>query len=66
MHTAPTASSLIVLSAALVIDRAFGEYPALLHPVVWIGKAIGAARRIGSFGPCCRCGQVGREENENK
>lgn len=42
MHAA-TATALIVLGAALVIDWALGEYPSLLHPVVWIGKAINVA-----------------------
>lgn len=45
MHAAAT-STLIVLGAALAVDWAFGEYPAPLHPVVWIGKAIGAAMRL--------------------
>jgi adenosylcobinamide-phosphate synthase len=43
---AATASALIVLAAALVVDWTFGEYPPLLHPVVWIGKAIDAAMRL--------------------
>ena len=43
---AATASTLIVLAAALVVDWALGEYPAPLHPVVWIGKVIGAAMRL--------------------
>lgn len=45
MHAA-TASALIVLGAALLIDWALGEYPPPLHPVVWIGKAISAAMRL--------------------
>jgi adenosylcobinamide-phosphate synthase len=45
MHAA-TASALIVLAAALVVDWALGEYPSLLHPVVWIGKTISAAMRL--------------------
>ncbi len=45
MHTG-TASPLIVLTVALVVDWALGEYPPLLHPVVWIGKTIGAAMRL--------------------
>jgi adenosylcobinamide-phosphate synthase len=45
MH-ATTASTLIVLGAALGVDWALGEYPAPLHPVVWIGKAIGAMMRL--------------------
>jgi adenosylcobinamide-phosphate synthase len=45
MHAA-TASALIVLAAALLVDWALGEYPSLLHPVVWIGKTISAAMRL--------------------
>jgi adenosylcobinamide-phosphate synthase len=45
MHAA-TASALIVLAAALVVDWALGEYPSPLHPVVWIGKAINAVMRL--------------------
>jgi adenosylcobinamide-phosphate synthase len=45
MHAA-TASALIVLAAALVMDWALGEYPSPLHPVVWIGKTISAAMRL--------------------
>ncbi len=45
MHAA-TASALIVLAVALVVDWSLGEYPAPLHPVVWIGKAINAAMRL--------------------
>ncbi len=45
MHAA-TASALIVLAAALVLDWALGEYPPPLHPVVWIGKAINAGMRL--------------------
>ncbi len=45
MHAA-TASTLLVLAAALVLDCALGEYPSPLHPVVWIGKAISAAMRL--------------------
>lgn len=43
---AATASALIVLAAALVVDWWLGEYPPLLHPVVWIGKAINAGMRL--------------------
>jgi adenosylcobinamide-phosphate synthase len=45
MHAA-TASALIVLAAALVVDWALGEFPSPLHPVVWIGKSINAAMRL--------------------
>ena len=45
MHAA-TASALIVLAAALMVDWALGEYPSPLHPVVWIGKAVNAAMRL--------------------
>jgi adenosylcobinamide-phosphate synthase len=38
----PGAPSLGVLAAALVIDRVLGEPPNALHPVVWMGKVIGA------------------------
>jgi len=40
------ASALLVLAAALGLDWWLGEYPPLLHPVVWIGKAIAAAMRL--------------------
>ena len=42
-----------VLLAALAVDRVAGEYPAPLHPVVWIGTTIGKLdsvyRKIGGF-----------------
>jgi adenosylcobinamide-phosphate synthase len=34
-----------VLAAALAIDLALGEYPARLHPVVWMGRAISTLER---------------------
>lgn len=34
----------IAVAAAMMIDRAFGEPPRWLHPVVWMGRA---ARRLG-------------------
>jgi adenosylcobinamide-phosphate synthase len=43
---AATTSALIVLAAALVVDGLLGEYPLALHPVVWIGKSIGAGMRF--------------------
>lgn len=45
MHVGAS-SDLIVLAAALLMDWLLGEYPAFLHPVVWIGKAISAAMRL--------------------
>lgn len=42
-----------ILLAALAVDRIVGEYPASVHPVVWIGTAIGKLdpvyRKIGGF-----------------
>ncbi len=42
-----------VVVASLLVDRIAGEYPAAIHPVVWMGSAIGrldgAFRRIGGF-----------------
>src|SRR5947209_7992168 len=38
--------ALAILAAALVIDGLFGEYPAPLHPVVWLGKAISLLLRL--------------------
>ncbi len=35
-----------VLCAALFIDLAFGELPAKIHPVVWMGRAVHAAERL--------------------
>jgi adenosylcobinamide-phosphate synthase len=45
MHAGAT-SALIVLAAALLVDWLLGEYPPPLHPVVWIGKAVGAGMRL--------------------
>lgn len=36
-----------VLAAALLLDLLLGEPPARLHPVVWLGRAIGALERRG-------------------
>ena len=59
----PARRRLSALVVALLLDAAFGEPPAALHPVVWIGclirllvrhAAAGAARRWtcpGVFGP---------------
>ncbi len=43
---AATASALIVLVAALLVDWRLGEYPPILHPVVWLGKMIAAGIRL--------------------
>lgn len=43
---AATASALIVLAAALLVDWWLGEYPSALHPVVWLGKMIAAGMRL--------------------
>ncbi len=37
---------LVILGAALLVDWLLGEYPSPLHPVVWIGKVIGAGMRL--------------------
>lgn len=43
----PWLTSPSALCAALVIDAAFGELPARLHPVVWMGRAVrGVERRL--------------------
>ncbi len=41
-----TASALGILGAALLLDRFAGEYPAPLHPVVWMGHLIAALLRL--------------------
>jgi adenosylcobinamide-phosphate synthase len=33
-------TALIVLAASVALDCLFGEHPRVLHPVVWLGKAI--------------------------
>jgi adenosylcobinamide-phosphate synthase len=38
MTEASLLTSLVSLACALLVDHFLGEYPALLHPVVWIGK----------------------------
>ena len=47
----PEWAALATLAGALLLDRFLGEYPAPLHPVVWIGKLIsgllGCAPRRG-------------------
>jgi adenosylcobinamide-phosphate synthase len=44
MPSAETA--LLILAVAVVMDLAIGEYPALLHPVVWMGKLIAILLRL--------------------
>lgn len=39
-------SSLGVLALAAVLDVVFGEPPSRVHPVVWMGRAIGLAGRL--------------------
>ena len=65
---------LLVLILALIIDVTVGEYPNRLHPVVWMGKVIGAssgrrprpgrARSSSSAGSwrweCLRCSRARR------
>ncbi|HEX9307782.1 MAG TPA: adenosylcobinamide-phosphate synthase CbiB [Anaeromyxobacter sp.] len=41
----PTLHAAAVLAGALALDLAVGEYPARLHPVVWMGRAISALER---------------------
>jgi adenosylcobinamide-phosphate synthase len=41
-----TAAALAALGAALLIDLLAGEYPAPLHPVVWMGTGISALLRL--------------------
>lgn len=37
---------------ALLLDRVFGEPPAVIHPVVWVGRYLGAVgRRLPSLSP---------------
>src|SRR2546421_12888870 len=45
MHT-DAATACVFLAVALLIDGCYGEYPALLHPVVWMGKTISACLRL--------------------
>jgi len=48
----PWAASPSVLCAALAIDVLFGELPARVHPVVWMGRAIRAVEgRLPMGGP---------------
>jgi adenosylcobinamide-phosphate synthase len=45
MHADLTAAWAI-LALALLLDGTVGEYPAVLHPVVWIGRSIAAGLRL--------------------
>ena len=47
----PWVASPSALCAALAIDAVFGELPARVHPVVWIGRAVrGLERRLPTGG----------------
>jgi adenosylcobinamide-phosphate synthase len=39
-------SALIMLAAALLLDGLLGEYPRLLHPVVWLGTLVSGLLRL--------------------
>jgi adenosylcobinamide-phosphate synthase len=43
-------TELLVLVAALLIDRFVGEWPARVHPVVWMGRSIRALERRAPAG----------------
>lgn len=45
MHSSPT-SALGILLIAVALDRLRGEYPAVLHPVVWLGKTISLLLKV--------------------
>jgi adenosylcobinamide-phosphate synthase len=45
MHT-DAITACMMLGLALLLDGVLGEYPAFLHPVVWIGKVISAGLRL--------------------
>ena len=46
------ATALAILGLALLFDCVLGEYPAVVHPVVWLGKATSACLRFApSTGP---------------
>jgi adenosylcobinamide-phosphate synthase len=38
-----TSEAVTILAGAFLLDLTIGEYPRLLHPVVWLGKAISSA-----------------------
>ena len=40
-------TDLAILVCALLLDYFIGEYPALVHPVVWIGKFVTLLLRLG-------------------
>jgi adenosylcobinamide-phosphate synthase len=40
------AATLAMLAGALLLDRFLGEYPAPLHPVVWMGKLVSLLLRL--------------------
>ena len=42
LWTLDAAVPALALLIALAIDRCWGEPPAPLHPVVWMGRALGA------------------------
>jgi adenosylcobinamide-phosphate synthase len=44
--TAADALPALALPLAFALDALAGEYPSRLHPVVWMGKAIGALERL--------------------
>jgi adenosylcobinamide-phosphate synthase len=41
----PLTADVWMLAGALVVDWLLGEYPAVLHPVVWIGKSVSLVLR---------------------
>jgi adenosylcobinamide-phosphate synthase len=43
---APWLQTAAAIGLALALDLAFGEYPARLHPVVWMGRCISALEAI--------------------
>jgi adenosylcobinamide-phosphate synthase len=45
MHT-DAGTALAILALALVVDCLLGEYPAALHPVVWLGRSISICLRM--------------------
>jgi adenosylcobinamide-phosphate synthase len=59
------ATALTTLIAALLFDRFLGEYPASIHPVVWIGKIVSLLLKVAprkewwrpfAFGTCLAIG----------
>jgi adenosylcobinamide-phosphate synthase len=45
MHT-DSLAALAILGLALLLDATVGEYPAVAHPVVWMGRSISAGLRL--------------------